>query len=572
MFLSLISLLLSFSLCSAGQQAQLPPVPGTVLDTVTAISKDPLAAAFMNPTTITESAIPAPHLSWDDWKSQKPSVPINEGLYHVAAFEIVQGQLKPTNILLPGTWDAFHTLFAHNNTIFGKQIARTYIGQAAFAHLITNPLSTAEAIKERQQILQGITDNGAVRRELSAAMKDIRQAEPHIYRWHYYFRNNLSQAGWSNSVVLNETAFRLWQAASIAAPVFLAKLAYDYSGQHYYARDRWGYLERRAHSGDYASATFLSLLLPLYAFYHMGEYREEQQFLMSLSKLVLSAESVAQVLKKSSQLRTGIPGASTIVEFFEKQGKVADLVTLLKTNTFTGSASYFSLVGRIAVARNLYHECAGEVKDLMAGIGMVDAFVSMAGLVSNQIEDRPMCFVDIVEQTTPSMSVTNAWLPSAAVETPYHYTLSLNKPAQHVAISGPARSGKSTAFTTIATCILMAQTFGIAPAEKMTLTPFASMKGAGMVSPSKLVETNREAWAQAASKHLLLIDSTKDFWPETAIAYLGQLLTRHPNTMVLMTSDSPTGLTSPAFTSYVMSMPMERDGLPGLSYELKPVK
>ena len=48
-------------------------------------------------------------------------------------------------------------------------------------------------------------------------------------------------------------------------------------------------------------------------------------------------------------------------------------------------------------------------------------------------------------------------------------------PAKNAVISGPNAGGKSVSMKAITLCILLGQTFGVAPAKRMVFTPFSSI-------------------------------------------------------------------------------------------------
>lgn len=153
-----------------------------------------------------------------------------------------------------------------------------------------------------------------------------------------------------------------------------------------------------------------------------------------------------------------------------------ELFEKLNCNTFKGEPSYyFSLIGRIVATYHSMNASKNELCDFLVAGGQVGALVSAAKLY-NKHQDTPVkyCFVNFVQQDTPYLNAKNMWNPRLAVTAAVPSNLEMGgKLPRHGILTGGNGLGKSTIMKGALYGFLIAQTFGIAPAESLTLTPFA---------------------------------------------------------------------------------------------------
>lgn len=108
-------------------------------------------------------------------------------------------------------------------------------------------------------------------------------------------------------------------------------------------------------------------------------------------------------------------------------------------------------------------------------IGQMDAYVTLAGL-------SDICFPRF--QTNSALSVTGLYHPSLQTERRILNSAEFSK-QPHVLLTGPNRGGKSTFCKSLGLSILYAQSWGIAWATSMTMTPFAGIETA--LSPADVL-------------------------------------------------------------------------------------
>ena len=109
-------------------------------------------------------------------------------------------------------------------------------------------------------------------------------------------------------------------------------------------------------------------------------------------------------------------------------------------------------------------------------VGEIDVYVSLADKISTYDGNTyaAYCFVDFIEESDkPILEVQNFWHPFIDAEKIVSNSVSLNTGNErNMIITGPNTGGKSTTMKALASSVLLAQTFGIAPASSMRMTPF----------------------------------------------------------------------------------------------------
>ena len=138
---------------------------------------------------------------------------------------------------------------------------------------------------------------------------------------------------------------------------------------------------------------------------------------------------------------------------------------------------YLSSMGSYRRGLNLLKNNKDELLQLARAVGEIDAWLTMARLVRNGLaRDRnPISFANLETATdSPKLHLDNVWNPLLRPETAVPNSISLGgDQPRNLLVSGPNAGGKSTAMNSVALATLLAQTFGIVPAESGTLTPFS---------------------------------------------------------------------------------------------------
>lgn len=165
----------------------------------------------------------------------------------------------------------------------------------------------------------------------------------------------------------------------------------------------------------------------------------------------------------------------------EQDPHLAQLEGLLHTDTFEpGSQNEDQFLfsrGNMLCAYYLLNKVKGKFESLMAGLGEIDAYLTIAKLVKESAQlPTSWCFVEYESNAaTPAIQLTDFWNPllDPATVVLNSINLGIKHEIPNLMATGPNSAGKSTTLKSIALSIILAQSFGIAPARTMVLTPFS---------------------------------------------------------------------------------------------------
>lgn len=221
-------------------------------------------------------------------------------------------------------------------------------------------------------------------------------------------------------------------------------------------------------------------------FYHaLSNYKNSlavdysiQTKLMHVARYIRVAQELVTLLKQSNSLAQRIPAVQAYDACMAKIAQSPDaarLLTLLQSGTFKKDASWPYYWGRIYVACRLLMAVKDELVPLMLTVGEIDSYLAIARLYKEfQSKPVPFCFptYEVPTGTMPHIMLKNFWHPLVDPEKAVANSLAFgDKNPAHIIITGPNAGGKSTTAKAIALASIMAQSFGIAPAQQMSLTP-----------------------------------------------------------------------------------------------------
>jgi hypothetical protein len=160
--------------------------------------------------------------------------------------------------------------------------------------------------------------------------------------------------------------------------------------------------------------------------------------------------------------------------------ELAQLEDLLRSDTFekgteTENQFFFSR-GNTLCAYYLLSTIKDRFETMMAGLGELDAFLTIAKLIKESTPQAPWCFASYENNAlTPAVQLTDFWNPFIDPKTVVlnSIALGLKNNVPNVTATGPNSSGKSTMLKSIALSVVLAQSVGVAPASSMSLTPYS---------------------------------------------------------------------------------------------------
>jgi hypothetical protein len=199
--------------------------------------------------------------------------------------------------------------------------------------------------------------------------------------------------------------------------------------------------------------------------------------LNDVATLVDSCRQLDLLARNNPIMAQGIFSLGDLSVLFDKSqaDDFITLIDLLQTKTFKGAPSFFSLSGRVLAANKLMTLHVDRFAPALAALGEIEACLSMAKLYkAMESENVGYCFVDFVQTDKPSLAITDFWNPFINHHVVVTNSLALGEgcDASKVILTGSNTGGKSTILKGIMISLLFAHTFGMAPAQAMTLSPF----------------------------------------------------------------------------------------------------
>jgi DNA mismatch repair protein MutS len=400
----------------------------------------------------------------------------------------------------------------------------TELGKISFYWLLTQPTTNTSLLNQRQTIITAINNNKELLDTVTLALQKFKESENVLFS--FWGRNSFKQ--WAEGNTFNKIP--LLEKLSDSETALLAKNLFDHQNRISYLGIEafaafvflsYGILtlsniinvpERlRQWTEDYKGTsglviTFLwnninnryihSLLAIVAGLLCATNLRNSldsvrgnimlenclQTFMINIATITQSMRTIYTTVKTSPGL-SEFEEFKPLIDFFEHEAtdsqKLYDLLDLLNDDTFQGQERTISHKGFIIRAYLLMHELKEKFEQALAATARVDAYVSLAKLVKEHDgKNVSYCFPVYTRAEKPCLKISGFWHPMLNPEQaiPNTITLGTDNQRANAVITGPNEGGKSTSLKSLALCLLMAQTCGIAPAQSMTLTPFSSIE------------------------------------------------------------------------------------------------
>lgn len=206
-----------------------------------------------------------------------------------------------------------------------------------------------------------------------------------------------------------------------------------------------------------------------------------------VARYMNSLKAMAKAVAKDDELAARMPSINAFNEYLAKLGQTSQemkyLLELLEKETFDGNYSaWFMYWGRIDAAFKLIDKLKDQFVQAMLAVGELDAQLSIAKLYKELNNERvTFCFPTYIDPKTvdaPSVKAIDFWNPFIDPEKVVPSSLAVGQvyqTPQNVIITGPNAGGKSTITKAFVIAVILAQSFGIAPAKMLTLTPFTKI-------------------------------------------------------------------------------------------------
>ncbi|MCK4265108.1 hypothetical protein KAW80_01990 [Candidatus Babeliales bacterium] len=396
------------------------------------------------------------------------------------------------------------------------------IGRVTFLSMLASPVSNITKLKKRQAVVKELLSNKKLFDCLDEYLKKIKKAEALLISlWddHPMFKcivdnqkiptKILESLNFMEPVVGTQKVLSHGQRVMVnmdevtTSAILLAVLGKDLKlfepTKNYleekYTQNRGKAIPLNTFIGDFvskhpflrnplivSSVIYSGLWMPRMFTWMFGEFALDkylQEKMISVASTVNSVRAMHWQIFSNDILKNNLNLFSRATDFLyghpSRSKKIKQFVNLLKTKTFEGEPSIVSRIDRVVVAYRLLFEIKEELEELLAAAGEIDAYMSVARLYK-EFENKGVTysFAEYKESTVPSIEMNGFWHPFIdpnKVVTNEMF-LGANVDRSNAIVTGPNAGGKSTILKSMAVGLIMAQSFGIAPASKIVITPF----------------------------------------------------------------------------------------------------
>jgi len=404
--------------------------------------------------------------------------------------------------------------------LFGDSLS-TMIGHAHAALTICHPITDVTTLRNRQSAIEYLNNHQLYSDKMSSALQNIAALEEKsLTPWtsknlvkleklnESYFSKVLNIGGWANTSTLPLELFAkkypLLLMGTFQLTVVPASIAFVVHQTN--KLDNIGYwntikamgtgvvefmqdptvptgfkIGAAAYSavaigGNLFGAYTSHLTLKSYADLH----NHLQTSLIATASHVKELKKLSSLVNQNRELLTYLPSLQPLANFKNQakhSAQLNKLLGMLDTDTFTEQASLWSITGRILAAHELMKQVKDELAPAFAAAGELDMYIALAKLYnSREGKLARYCMVNFVDNsTTPMIDAHNFWNPFINPDTVVVNNATFGSSCPNSILTGPNTGGKSTVIKAIMLNTLMAQTFGIAPSESLTLTPFTQL-------------------------------------------------------------------------------------------------
>ena len=213
------------------------------------------------------------------------------------------------------------------------------------------------------------------------------------------------------------------------------------------------------------------------------KYKHLQRKFSHLQKAITRLHGVNKQLLAQPELLRQVTELQPLVRALEHQVAVSDdlkkLLEFLAKPTFSDKFTIASNLGRIAATNKLMLGARPDWVRIFEAVGYLDSYLSIARLMRQyqNSAENPLCFAQYEQLDKPHLKLENFWNPfvEPGKKQVVLNSVELGTTARNMILTGPNTGGKSTIIKAMQLNTLLAQTFGIAAAQRCSLTPFSAL-------------------------------------------------------------------------------------------------
>ena len=134
---------------------------------------------------------------------------------------------------------------------------------------------------------------------------------------------------------------------------------------------------------------------------------------------------------------------------------------------FSYSPNYFSNKGKIAYMYYQFSLIKEKYIPYLAIIGRLDLFNSL-----NNLSENNFTYTEYIKYKKPIIWIKDLWHPTIGYDKSIPNSITMGKKNNHILLTGPNATGKSTFIKNLMICVILSQTIGISPCKNIKITPF----------------------------------------------------------------------------------------------------
>jgi len=394
--------------------------------------------------------------------------------------------------------------------------ALTILGQKRCAEMVSMPVTNMNELQTRRDCIKAFYDNQALLDEVAVLLKKIKEAEPYIID--FCGRDGVSdveKAAYPTFVIralgLDDTAAvvdftnRLWiynatplltpTVATAGALILAMYTAYGMDLPPNFATLRIisAWTMRASWNINTTALLAQNIIMTLLAPATLGTVKaiyngikHMQERTIGYATYMRAAQRLMALISENPELTRLIPDVEQQLRKLNGEDEsssdtfftINDL--LMSASTFNeGEPSVFSSPGNVLIAYKYLSDkkVRNEYSSIIHAIADIEVYAVLAQKMHAhaQSTNTPFCFVEFIENSDkPVLDIQNFWHPFISEKHAVPNSIVLNQEVtRNMLITGPNTGGKSTNMKAMAISVLLAQSFGIAPASSMRMTPFS---------------------------------------------------------------------------------------------------
>jgi DNA mismatch repair protein MutS len=198
-----------------------------------------------------------------------------------------------------------------------------------------------------------------------------------------------------------------------------------------------------------------------------------QAKIMHVARVIECLKDIEKVVKRNTTLYNSLEKIKALSDLFAQE-ELKELFELLEDDTFSTPPSILTNKGKVLRAYKMFVDKKHLFEPAIVALGELDAYSSIATLYTElKKENAPCCFAQYIKGSTPSIELEEFWNPFINSVKAISNSVALgNANRRNMVLTGPNAGGKSTLLKAIAINVIMAQSFGIACARAVKITPF----------------------------------------------------------------------------------------------------